>query len=214
MSAVLNFAGLPLMYSQYSDKQEDTPLHQRISVVGVVVLLHLAVFVAYLFQPEAPAVLINEMSVSIANLNMPQAQVTPPQPKPREIEPEPLPVEEPEVKEEAPPPPVQQASPPSPVQLDTEPDFKADYLNNPRPPYPMVARRMGYSGKVVLNVEVLAAGKAGEVKLEKSSGYDILDSAALQTVKTWRFTPAKRFGQAVTQWFLVPIKFSLKEDEA
>lgn len=222
MSSVLNFAGLPLMYQQFSKQPEKTPLHQRISVVGVVVLLHLAVFAAYLFQPQAPAVLLNEMSVSIASLQMPQAEVTPPPPqqKPRAIEPEPAPepvaADEPAAQEEAPPPPVvqQQVSPPSPVQLDAEPDYRADYLNNPRPPYPMVARRMGYTGKVVLNVEVLAEGRAGEVKLEKSSGYDILDSAAVQTVKTWRFTPAKRFGQAVTQWFLVPIKFSLKEDEA
>ena len=107
--------------------------------------------------------------------------------------------------------PVQQAASfPSPVVLDTEPDYKADYLNNPYPPYPIAARRMGYHGKVVLNVEVLAGGIAGEVMLHQSSGYDILDNAALQTVKTWRFTPARRLGQAVTQHFLVPIKFSLE----
>jgi protein TonB len=67
---------------------------------------------------------------------------------------------------------------------------------------------------VVLDVEVLSEGKAGDVKLHQSSGYDILDNAALQTVKTWRFTPARRFGQAVTQRFLVPIKFSLEDSAA
>jgi len=124
----------------------------------------------------------------------------------------PLPAEE-AMKQEV--QPVQQdATPPSPVVLDAEPDYRADYLNNPRPPYPMVARRMGYHGKVVLNVEVLAEGRAGEVKLHQSCGYDILDNAALQTVKTWRFSPARRFGQPVTQWFLVPIKFSLEGNEA
>ena len=102
-------------------------------------------------------------------------------------------------------------TPPSPVQLDAEPDHRADYLNNPKPPYPMLAQRMGYQGKVVLNVEVLGEGRAGEIKLHSSSGYDILDKAALQTVKTWKFAPARRFGQPVTQWFLVPIKFSLEE---
>jgi periplasmic protein TonB len=114
------------------------------------------------------------------------------------------------VKEVAQPAP-QAVTPPSPVLLDTEPDYRADYLNNPRPPYPMVARRMGYHGKVVLDVEVLANGTAGDVKLHQGSGYDILDNAALQTVKTWRFTPARHLGQAVTQRFLVPIKFSLEE---
>lgn len=193
---------------------ETTPLRERVAVVGLVVLLHLSLLFSYLLQPEAPAVLVNEMSVSFANVQMQQADVTPqPKPRPREPEPEPLPAEEPAVQQEAPPAP-QEASPPSPIVLDAEPDYRADYLNNPRPPYPMVARRMGYHGKVVLNVEVLAEGKAGEVKLHQSCGYDILDNAAMQTVKTWRFSPARRFGQPVTQWFLVPIKFSLEGNEA
>lgn len=199
---------LAMSYS-YSLQPQRSPLHQRISVVALVALLHAAIFAAYWFQPEAPAVLVNEMSISFANMQMQQVDIVP-QPKPRK--PDPLPAEEPAQQEVQ---PLQQdATPPSPVVLDAEPDYRADYLNNPRPPYPMVARRMGYHGKVVLNVEVLAEGKAGEVQLHQSCGYDILDNAALQTVKTWRFSPARRFGQPVTQWFLVPIKFSLEDKEA
>jgi protein TonB len=196
----------------FPSQPENSPVRERILVVGLVVLLHAAAFAAYWLQPEAPAVLVNEMSISFANMQMQQADVTP-QPKPKLREPEPLPAEEPAVKREVQPAP-QDATPPSPVMLDAEPDYRADYLNNPRPPYPMVARRMGYHGKVVLNVEVLAEGRAGEVKLHQSCGYDILDNAAMQTVKTWRFSPARRFGQPVTQWFLVPIKFSLEGNEA
>jgi protein TonB len=207
----MTMVGTLEMYSQFPNEPEKTPLSERFIVVGLVVLLHLSVFASYFLQPEAPAVLVNEMSISFANMQMQQADVTP-QPKPKPREPDPVPSEEPAVKET---PPVQQnATPPSPVVLDAEPDYKADYLNNPRPPYPMVARRMGYHGKVVLDVEVLAEGKAGDVKLHQSCGHDILDNAALQTVKTWRFTPARRFGQAVTQRFLVPIKFSLEDNEA
>jgi protein TonB len=200
------------MSYSYSSQPEHSPLHERLAVVGLVVLLHLLAFAAYLLQPEAPAVLVNEMSISFANMQMQQADVVP-QPKPKPREPDPAPSEQPVVKEEV-QPAKQEATPPSPVVLDAEPDYRADYLNNPRPPYPMVARRMGYHGKVVLDVEVLAEGKAGDVKLYQSSGYDILDNAALQTVKTWRFTPARRFGQAVTQRFLVPIKFSLEDNAA
>ncbi len=203
---------LAMSYS-YSSQPERSPLHERLAVVGLVVLLHLSVFAVYLFQPEAPAVLVNEMSISFANMQMQQADVAP-QPKPKPREPDPVPAEKPAVKEEVQPAKQEAATPPSPVVLDAEPDYRADYLNNPRPPYPMVARRMGYHGKVVLDVEVLAEGKAGDVKLYQSSGYDILDNAALQTVKTWRFTPARRFGQAVTQRFLVPIKFSLEDNAA
>jgi protein TonB len=206
--SVNQFMAMPYAFPS---QPEQSPLHERFAVVGLVVLLHVAVFAAYFLQPEAPAVLVNEMSISFANMQMQQANVIP-QPKPKPREPDPVPSDEPAAKET---PPVQQnATPPSPVVLDAEPDYKADYLNNPRPPYPMVARRMGYHGKVVLDVEVLAEGKAGDVRLHQSSGYDILDNAALQTVKTWRFTPARRFGQAVTQRFLVPIKFSLEDNAA
>jgi len=205
------------MYSPYLNEQERSPLSERFAVIGLVVLMHLSVLAWYLLQPELPTVMVNEMSISFANMQMQQADIVPQtKPKPKVLEPEPVPADEPAAQEIAPevaPPEPQNASTPSPVQLDAEPDYRADYLNNPRPPYPMVARRMGYAGKVVLDVEVLAEGRAGDVSLHQSSGYDILDKSALQTVKTWRFTPAKRFGQPVTQRFLVPIRFSLEVNE-
>ena len=77
----------------------------------------------------------------------------------------------------------------------------------------MVARRMGWQGKVVLNVEVLANGLPGQIMLHQSSGHDVLDNAALNTVRTWRFVPARHNGEATTRNFLVPIPFILKEDQ-
>ncbi len=201
------------MYSQFPNETERSPLSERFAVVGVVVLLHLSVFAGYLLQPEMPAVMVNEMSISFANVQMQQAEIPLPpleKLKPKEVEPEPA--EEPAVKEVA--PPVQQtATPPSPVQLDAEPDYSADHLHNPRPPYPRVASRMGYQGKVMLYVEVLADGSAGAVLLKSSSGYKMLDDAAMQAVKNWRFTPAKRLGQAVTEFVNVPVVFKLKDSE-
>lgn len=210
MSAVMTLSGTLEMYSQFPNEPEDSPLSERFIVVGLVVLLHSLVFVSYLLQPESPAVLVNEMSISFANMQMQQADIAP-QPKPKPREPEPEPAEKLAPKEVVEPVLQDAATPPSPVVLDAEPDYRADYLNNPRPPYPMVARRMGFHGKVVLDVEVLAEGVAGDVKLHQSSGYDILDNAAIQTVKTWRFSPARRFGKAVTQRFFVPIRFSLED---
>lgn len=96
---------------------------------------------------------------------------------------------------------------------DAEPDYKAGYLNNPRPAYPMVARRMGWQGRVVLNVEVLAEGACGAVSVLRSSGHEVLDNAAMNTVKGWRFTPARYAGRIVTQWFKLPIVFSLEDND-
>ena len=105
-------------------------------------------------------------------------------------------------------------SPAAPVIADTEPDYKASYLNNPPPAYPMVARRNGLQGRVVLNVEVLADGICGQINIHKSSGYAMLDNAALQTVRTWRFMPARQAGRAVDKWFMIPIQFYLKDNAA
>jgi protein TonB len=199
--------------SSFPLQPERSSLYERIAVVGLVILLHAAVLAAYWLQPEMPAVMVNELSISFANMQMQQADVAP-QPKPKPRETEPLPVEknaEKPVEKEEVQPAAQNATPPSPVLLDAEPDYRADYLHNPRPPYPQLATRMGWQGKVILNVEVLDDGKAGQVLLHKSCGHEILDNAALQTVKSWRFTPARRFGHTVTEWFLVPVVFKLED---
>jgi len=76
----------------------------------------------------------------------------------------------------------------------------------------MAARRMGMQGRVVLNVQVLAGGVCGQINIQKSSGYAMLDAAALNTVKTWRFSPATQAGQKIDKWFMIPIQFSLKDN--
>lgn len=89
-------------------------------------------------------------------------------------------------------------------------DYKASELNNPVPPYPALAVRMRLEGKVILLAEVLADGRAGRVSVETSSGHELLDSAALHTVKQWRFNPARRDGVITTQVVRIPITFNLK----
>ena len=69
---------------------------------------------------------------------------------------------------------------------------------------------MRLEGKVSLLVEVLANGRAGKVAIESSSGHDLLDQSALQTVKQWQFTPARKDGVIVTQVVRIPINFNLK----
>lgn len=98
------------------------------------------------------------------------------------------------------------AAPPLPV---TQPRFNADYLDNPKPPYPGLSRRMGEEGEVRLRVHVDANGTAQQVEIYRSSGFPRLDQTALDTVRQWRFVPARRGDQPVPAWVIVPIKFSL-----
>ncbi len=208
------------------------PAGERLAVVALAVALHAGVALAWLMQPEQPAVAVSELSVSVAvrqaEAAKPQAQPEPPPPKPQprvERAEKPVPKQlVPEIAEAAPqpatatPPPAQAVAATPAVAaapvIDTAPDYKAAYLNNPRPSYPMAARRMGWEGRVVLNVEVLSEGSCGDLSVFQSSGHEVLDNAALRTVKGWRFVPASRAGRPVTQWFKVPVQFSLKENEA
>jgi protein TonB len=94
---------------------------------------------------------------------------------------------------------------------NTDADYKAAYLNNPRPAYPLLAIRQGAQGQVLLLVEVLPDGRAGRIELEKLSGHAMLDAAAMNAVRAWRFTPARKDGLLTTQTVRIPIHFNLKE---
>ncbi|MDW8308492.1 MAG: energy transducer TonB [Verrucomicrobiales bacterium] len=56
----------------------------------------------------------------------------------------------------------------------------ADWGGHPHPEYPPLALRLGYQGKVVLRIVVNPDGSVASVEIEKSSGYKILDNAALE----------------------------------
>jgi protein TonB len=107
------------------------------------------------------------------------------------------------------------AAPPAPSAAQADepvdlPNFNADYLDNPAPRYPPLSRRMGEEGRVLLRVHVAAGGTAKVVTLHKSSGFERLDRAALETVKSWKFVPARQGDKPVDAWVIVPIQFNLK----
>ena len=86
------------------------------------------------------------------------------------------------------------------------------YGANPAPAYPLVARRLGMEGMVMLEVVVAPDGTAAEVRVLQSSGHAPLDESALRTVRTsWRFIPARQDGVPVTSRVTVPIRFRLTE---
>ena len=110
------------------------------------------------------------------------------------------------------PPDVKPAPPAPPAEAPVvQARFDADYLKNPAPPYPPLSRRMGEEGKVILRVSVNPQGGADQVEIRTSSGSQRLDESALNTVKHWKFIPAKRGDTAVQSWVLVPIAFKLEQ---
>lgn len=85
----------------------------------------------------------------------------------------------------------------------------ANYLNNPQPHYPLRARKNGYQGTVLLDVAVQTNGKPRSIRLARSSGYDILDDIALETVRQWEFIPARQGRELIEASVEVPIKFQM-----
>jgi protein TonB len=73
-----------------------------------------------------------------------------------------------------------------------------------------LSRRVGEHGRVLLRVYVQPDGAAAQVEVRESSGYERLDKAARDTVKRWRFVPAKQGDRGVAAWVLVPISFSIR----
>ncbi len=86
------------------------------------------------------------------------------------------------------------------------------YLNNPAPHYPEKARLRRQQGTVLLHVQVNFEGKPKAIDVIKSSGYHLLDQAALKAVKQWAFIPAQQESKPVEQQVEIPITFRMDEN--
>jgi len=110
----------------------------------------------------------------------------------------------------APPPPV--AKPVERQVVKTPPSTQGRGARITQPEYPPASRRAGEEGTVQLQVFVLESGRAGEVKVAKSSGFPKLDEAAVNEVRrNWRFVPGKEDGKPVSMWHTFAVTFRLTD---
>lgn len=100
-------------------------------------------------------------------------------------------------------------APAAPARVEL-PSSDADYLSNPKPPYPPMSKRLGEQGKTVVRVLIGTDGLPQKAELRQSSGFERLDQSALATVMKWRYVPGKRGGVAEAMWFNVPVSFVLE----
>ena len=213
-------------------------MNRRLLIATSVILLHVAVLWALqtglmrrAVEIIVPGEILSEF-ISPPAPPAPQPQTPAPQPVRQETQPvvkptptPPLPAPTPEpapmVAPAAPAPaqPAIEASTvaatpaapqaPAPARIEL-PSSDAAYLNNPKPSYPALSRRLGEQGKVVVRVLIGVDGTAQQAEIRTSSGYERLDQAALATVRSWRYVPGKRNGTAEAMWFNVPINFVLE----
>lgn len=84
-----------------------------------------------------------------------------------------------------------------------------DLLKEVRPEFTEEARRQGIEGDVVLEIVVRADGTVGEVRVVQGLGGG-LNRNAIQAVKQWRFSPARRHGTPVDVMVEVAVAFKLR----
>jgi protein TonB len=88
---------------------------------------------------------------------------------------------------------------------------KPDYVQNPPPPYPALAKQMHQEGIVMLSVDVDREGDPVSVDIIQSSGFRLLDQAALKAVRHWKFQPGRMGDIPVESAVTVPIRFRLEK---
>ena len=81
------------------------------------------------------------------------------------------------------------------------------FFSNPPPRYPELARQRGWEGDVLLRLTIDETGMVTDVTVKRSSGYELLDAAAVRAVRLWRAEPARRFGRAVKTVEYLPVQF-------
>lgn len=97
---------------------------------------------------------------------------------------------------------------PSQPQTVTPPMVEEiDYLSAPPPAYPRESSRKHERGTVLLRVLVDTSGRPAQIQIERSSGFDRLDSAAREAVAKWLFRPHEVNGIAHPAQVLIPIEF-------
>jgi periplasmic protein TonB len=81
-----------------------------------------------------------------------------------------------------------------------------DLIHEVKPDYTEEARRRGVSGEVLLEIIVRSDGRVGNVRLLKGLGSG-LDERAIDAVRQWRFSPARRLGTPVDVLVEVAVEF-------
>ena len=90
------------------------------------------------------------------------------------------------------------------------PIYQLGSKNNPIPDYPLTARKNGFEGKVLIEAQISQQGRIKTILLKESSGHHVLDHAAMEGIKNWKFEPAKQMGLSVDGTVTIPLIFKLK----
>ncbi len=96
-----------------------------------------------------------------------------------------------------------------PIRIDKN-NMHVELVKKVKPVYPPEARKERISGAVVMDATVDEQGKVIEVKVTKSAN-PLLDTAAVDAVKQWEYTPLKIKGKPVSYITSITVNFAFAE---
>jgi protein TonB len=77
--------------------------------------------------------------------------------------------------------------------------------------YPLLARRKGWQGVVKLQVHIESDGRISRLHVEQTSGYPVLDRAALQSLQLASVPDAEKWMQGQAIDIIIPVEYRLVE---
>jgi periplasmic protein TonB len=83
------------------------------------------------------------------------------------------------------------------------------FIHREMPVYPILARRLGKEGKVVLKLLINANGKLQRIDVIEPSWVGFTE-AAIEAIKKSIFSPAHRNGEAIVSKAILSVRFNLK----
>jgi protein TonB len=83
------------------------------------------------------------------------------------------------------------------------------FIHREMPVYPMLARRLGKEGKVILKLLIDMNGNLKNVEVVEAAGFGFTE-AAVAAVKNSTYAPASRNGEKITTAALLPVRFYLQ----
>lgn len=138
-------------------------------------------------------------------------------PKPRSPKPKPLAKPKPRPKSKP------RLDPSKPVDRPGKASAPKPLASNRLPAYPKALRDKGITGSVLVKLHVHRDGSVRGAKVlrkrnnatteaEQERANALFLKAVIAAIKTWKYTPAKLDGEAITVWHKVNIPFSLTAD--
>lgn len=87
--------------------------------------------------------------------------------------------------------------------------YKIGSKKNPHPSYPLLARKRGWEGRVIVQADIDKKGNVINIKIKESSGFEILDNESIKTLRKWKFSPAKQGDKFIEDIVEIPIRYQL-----